>query len=82
MTELHNCESSSAFGSCKHGIQNHATNSKVDVTDKKVKDTENEPNLHPKKKLPVICIEFQDVNSSRNLINLNKPRNHDSTTNY
>ena len=63
-------------------FQNHATNSKVNVTDKKVKDTENEPNLHPKKKLPVICIEFQDVNSSRNLINLNKPMNHDITTNY
>ena len=56
--------------------------SKVNVTDKRVKGMENELNLHPKKKLSVISIEFQDVNSSRNLINLNKQSNHDVTTNY
>jgi hypothetical protein len=43
-----------------------------------VKNTENEPGLHPNEKLLIICIEFQDVNSSQSLINLNNPRNYES----
>jgi hypothetical protein len=43
-----------------------------------VKNTENEPDLHPNEKLSIICIEFQDVNSSQSLINLNNPKNYES----
>ena len=43
-----------------------------------MKNTENEPDLHPNEKLSIICIEFQDVNSSQSLINLNNPKNYES----